>query len=326
MSSTPHHDIAIIGGGIVGVATAMALTERCAGSVVVLEAEDALAAHQTGHNSGVIHSGLYYKPGSLKARNCVAGREAMYRFCAGARHRPRTLRQGGGGHPRRPDPGAGRAGAARHGQRASRAAAPGGRGDPGARAPRPGHRRPLRARHRHRGLHRRHRDHGPPGDRRRRRGAHGHPRHGLPAHRRRPRARDHHRRDPRGRAGQLRRPAERPGGAAVRRGPGPAHRALPRRLLRSRARAGAPGTEPHLPGARPTLPLPGRPLHAHDPRRRRGGPQRRAGPQSAAATASSPSTWATPWTPSPTAAAGACSPATGAPAWARSGARPGCRP
>jgi L-2-hydroxyglutarate oxidase len=48
----------------------------------VLEAEPVLAAHQTGHNSGVIHSGLYYKPGSLKARNCVAGREAMYRFCA----------------------------------------------------------------------------------------------------------------------------------------------------------------------------------------------------------------------------------------------------
>ena len=49
--------------------------------VVVLEAEERLAAHQTGNNSGVIHSGLYYRPGSLKARNCVSGREAMYRFC-----------------------------------------------------------------------------------------------------------------------------------------------------------------------------------------------------------------------------------------------------
>jgi L-2-hydroxyglutarate oxidase len=74
-------DLAIIGGGIVGLATAMNLTARRPCSLVVLEAEDHLAAHQTGHNSGVIHSGLYYKPGSLKARNCVAGREALYRFC-----------------------------------------------------------------------------------------------------------------------------------------------------------------------------------------------------------------------------------------------------
>ncbi len=75
-------DVAIIGGGIVGTATAMALTATAGRSVIVLEAEDRLAAHQTGNNSGVIHSGLYYKPGSLKANNCVAGREAMYRFCA----------------------------------------------------------------------------------------------------------------------------------------------------------------------------------------------------------------------------------------------------
>src|SRR5437879_2979664 len=62
------------------MATAMARAgERR--SVVVLEAESRLAAHQSGNNSGVIHSGLYYKPGSLKARNCLAGREAMYRFC-----------------------------------------------------------------------------------------------------------------------------------------------------------------------------------------------------------------------------------------------------
>ncbi|HHY88055.1 MAG TPA: L-2-hydroxyglutarate oxidase [Chloroflexi bacterium] len=80
MNSKPY-DVAIIGGGIVGIATAMALTERRSLSLIVLEAESDLAAHQTGHNSGVIHSGLYYKPGSLKARNCVEGREAMYRFC-----------------------------------------------------------------------------------------------------------------------------------------------------------------------------------------------------------------------------------------------------
>ena len=76
-------DVAVIGGGIVGLATAMALTERTRATVVVLETEDHLAAHQTGHNSGVVHSGLYYRPGSLKAQNCVAGREALYRFCAG---------------------------------------------------------------------------------------------------------------------------------------------------------------------------------------------------------------------------------------------------
>ena len=74
-------DVAIIGGGIVGIATAMALTSKPGLSIVVLEAEDRLAVHQTGHNGGVIHSGLYYRPGSLKARHCVQGREAMYRFC-----------------------------------------------------------------------------------------------------------------------------------------------------------------------------------------------------------------------------------------------------
>jgi (S)-2-hydroxyglutarate dehydrogenase len=76
------HDIAIIGGGIVGLGTALALSEQTAARLVVLEAEGRLAAHQTGHNSGVIHSGLYYKPGSLKAKNCAEGRELMYRYCA----------------------------------------------------------------------------------------------------------------------------------------------------------------------------------------------------------------------------------------------------
>jgi len=76
------YDIAVVGGGIVGMATAMSVLARRRVSVVVLEKENRLAAHQTGNNSGVIHSGLYYKPGSLKARNCTAGREALYRFCA----------------------------------------------------------------------------------------------------------------------------------------------------------------------------------------------------------------------------------------------------
>lgn len=76
------YDVAVIGGGIVGSATALALVQSRPGlKLVILEAEGRLAVHQTGRNSGVIHSGLYYKPGSLKARNCVEGREAMYRFC-----------------------------------------------------------------------------------------------------------------------------------------------------------------------------------------------------------------------------------------------------
>ena len=74
-------DIAIVGGGIVGLATALALSEQRPGSIVVLEAETDIATHQTGHNSGVIHSGLYYKPGSLKASLCIAGRELLYAFC-----------------------------------------------------------------------------------------------------------------------------------------------------------------------------------------------------------------------------------------------------
>jgi L-2-hydroxyglutarate oxidase len=75
-------DVAVVGGGIVGVATAMAVLARARVSLAVVEKEPRLAAHQTGNNSGVIHSGLYYKPGSLKARNCTAGREALLRFCS----------------------------------------------------------------------------------------------------------------------------------------------------------------------------------------------------------------------------------------------------
>jgi L-2-hydroxyglutarate oxidase len=75
------YDVVVIGGGIVGTAAAMALQENGIHSVLVLEAESKLAVHQTGNNSGVIHSGLYYKPGSLKAKNCVEGRELMHGFC-----------------------------------------------------------------------------------------------------------------------------------------------------------------------------------------------------------------------------------------------------
>lgn len=75
------YDIAVIGGGIVGLASALALSKQKRLRLALIEAEEEVAAHQTGNNSGVIHSGLYYKPGSLKAKNCVEGREAMYRFC-----------------------------------------------------------------------------------------------------------------------------------------------------------------------------------------------------------------------------------------------------
>ena len=75
-------EVAIVGGGIVGLATALALVEGGCQGVVVLETENTVAKHQTGNNSGVIHSGLYYKPGSEKARTCAEGRELLYRFCA----------------------------------------------------------------------------------------------------------------------------------------------------------------------------------------------------------------------------------------------------
>ncbi|MDD2056136.1 L-2-hydroxyglutarate oxidase [Pseudomonas sp. GD03860] len=77
------YDYCIIGGGIVGLATAMALLERQPGaSLVILEKENSLARHQTGHNSGVIHAGIYYAPGSLKADLCKRGAQATKDFCS----------------------------------------------------------------------------------------------------------------------------------------------------------------------------------------------------------------------------------------------------
>ena len=75
-------DAGIIGGGIVGLATAYQLSQKFPKlSVAVIEKESSLAKHQTGHNSGVLHSGIYYKPGSLKAINCRQGKKAMEKFC-----------------------------------------------------------------------------------------------------------------------------------------------------------------------------------------------------------------------------------------------------
>ena len=76
------YDLTIIGGGIVGLATALKIGEAHPRlKLLILEKESELAQHQTGHNSGVIHSGLYYRPGSVKARSCVAGRKALMEFC-----------------------------------------------------------------------------------------------------------------------------------------------------------------------------------------------------------------------------------------------------
>ncbi|MEU3603282.1 L-2-hydroxyglutarate oxidase [Streptomyces sp. NPDC006798] len=76
-------DVLVVGGGIVGLSTAYALTRSAPGTrVVVLEKEPAPARHQTGRNSGVIHSGIYYRPGSLKARYAVSGAAEMVKFCA----------------------------------------------------------------------------------------------------------------------------------------------------------------------------------------------------------------------------------------------------
>ena len=84
---TQHYDLAVIGGGIVGLATAWAATQK-GQRVVVIEKEGSVGAHQSGRNSGVMHAGLYYRPGSEKARLCVAGRQQMLTFCAthGIRH------------------------------------------------------------------------------------------------------------------------------------------------------------------------------------------------------------------------------------------------
>src|SRR3989442_548524 len=84
-----QYDVVVVGGGLVGLATGLALTESGRVSVMLLEAEERLATHQSSHNSGVIHSGLYYQPDTLKARMCREGRDALYQFCAdeGIAHR-----------------------------------------------------------------------------------------------------------------------------------------------------------------------------------------------------------------------------------------------
>jgi L-2-hydroxyglutarate oxidase len=80
--NSDRHDISIVGGGIVGLGTALALTDQYPRhSVVIIEKEPELASHQTGHNSGVIHAGIYYKPDSYKAKLCISGVRLLTDFC-----------------------------------------------------------------------------------------------------------------------------------------------------------------------------------------------------------------------------------------------------
>lgn len=77
-----QYDIVVVGGGIVGPAVAREVTVRYPKlKVAILEKESKIAQHQTGHNSGVIHAGIYYKPGSLKAKLCVEGLHLIYKYC-----------------------------------------------------------------------------------------------------------------------------------------------------------------------------------------------------------------------------------------------------
>jgi (S)-2-hydroxyglutarate dehydrogenase len=77
-----HYDVAVVGAGIVGLAVAREIVARRTGAkVIVIDKASAVAQHQTGHNSGVIHAGVYYAPGSLKAQLCVEGAKLMYEFC-----------------------------------------------------------------------------------------------------------------------------------------------------------------------------------------------------------------------------------------------------
>ncbi|MEE8375857.1 MAG: L-2-hydroxyglutarate oxidase [Acidimicrobiia bacterium] len=82
MSTDGRFDVCIVGAGLIGLGVGRALVEDFSGiSILILEKEDRIAAHQSSHNSGVIHSGLYYKPGSLKARLAVEGRDSVYQMC-----------------------------------------------------------------------------------------------------------------------------------------------------------------------------------------------------------------------------------------------------
>ena len=276
MSEPPRTcDFVVIGGGILGLAVAREMLARHPeASLCVLERENRLAAHQTSHSSGVIHAGIYYAPGSLKARLCVEGARLLYAYCEEAgietqaqRQADRRHRGGGavaarraraaGARERGPGPAPDRTGPDR-GDRAARSRH--------RRAPLPGHRgRRLRAGRRrlrggHRGRRRRGRD--------RMRGQRPHP----PGRNGRGQPQ---RRDDRGRLrDRLRRSLERPPGDRGGRARRAADRSLPGRLPAASLRAPRAGPGQHLSRARSRAALPRR---TPDPWNRRRGPARSLG-------------------------------------------------
>ena len=146
-------DLAVVGGGIVGLAVARELTRRLPrSSVCVLEREQQLGQHQTTHNSGVIHAGIYYAPGSLKARLCVDGARELYELLRATPHPLRALREADRRHRRRRARAPGGAGAPRARQRRSGPAQARRRRHSRARAPRARDRRSSLPQHRHRRL------------------------------------------------------------------------------------------------------------------------------------------------------------------------------
>ena len=244
-------------------------SDRPHATVTVLEKEHRVAAHQTGHNSGVIHAGVYYKPGSLKARLCRAGAASMVEFCADARHPVRGLRQAHRRHRRRRAAAAARAARAGHGQRAAGHA---GHARAGAR---------VRAARR---LRRRRCTSPPPAssttprsagrlaDLVEKAGGDGAAR--RPGHRAAPGRPARRRSRPRSatlRADYLVNCAGLHSDRVARLAgltPAGADRPVPRRVLRAAPGAPRPRPEPDLPGARPAVPVPRRAPHPHDRRQR----------------------------------------------------------
>ena len=263
-ASTPARcDIAIVGGGIVGLAVARELLHRRPrASVCVLERETELGAHQTSHNSGVIHAGVYYAPGSLKARLCVEGARELYSYCD---ERGIAYERCGKVIVATDPSELGRLDelrAARARQRGSGTAPDRRARDRGARAARARDRRVALAEHRDRGLRRARALVRP-----RCAGGRGRCRDRVRGSGRRGRCPDvalaTHTRHDRGRAGDLlRRRLGRPVGGCRGRGPRPADRAVPRRLPAAHARAPGPRALADLPRPQPGAAVPGRPSDA----------------------------------------------------------------